>query len=131
MATASPTRTKARTAVRPDLDEDTSDVPEFEAGTAEVTPDPEDRIPLFRVDGVTYSMPRVVDAGESIRLLHRIRTRGLHEAYEVQLERMVGPEGVVALMNSKGFNKERWNAVVGPMIRHVYGALETAPKAKS
>ena len=127
--TAAARKSRAKAAVPGDLAVPPDDVPSFDPGdgTAQAL-DSADRIPLFRVGKVTYTMPRKLTAGEGIRLMRRIRQTNLHAAYEEELDRLVGAEGVDALVNSDGFDQERWNQIIHAMTTHVFGAVERAPK---
>ncbi len=104
----------------------------FEAGaSAEPTTDQE-RTPLFEVGGKFYGTPAELGAGEAIRLLRDIRKLGNAGAAELMMDRLIGQDGVDALLASKGFDMNRWNTVAAEVSRRVFGALEEAdPKAGS
>ena len=115
-------RTKAATPQSADAEFvfDTDETPVLQSEAA--------RVPLFTVGGTTYTMPAKPGAGEAIRLLRDIRRHGNAMAAEILLSRLVGDDGVEALLASKGFDADRWNKVTGAATTHVFGSLEQGPK---
>lgn len=103
-----------------------------EPGIIELVSDPDapeaERIPLFSIDGTTYSMPAEVDAATSLRVLDVQRRRGAESALSYALEELVGSEGYQALLNFRGLRKGQLEAIMELVQRHALGNLEEPAK---
>ena len=92
-----------------------------------VTPEePEEvgRLDVFSIDGVTYSMPGVVDASVSLRCLDMVRRYGQEAALSWLLEEMFGTKGYQALINFRGLTKDQFGSIAELVRAHAMGELE-------
>lgn len=84
----------------------------------------EQRIPLFEVDGVEYTMPAVVPMAYAISILAVVRQqqdaigRGLYLVRE-----LAGAEALTALLVSD-VDEDSWAALIDTMWPHCFGQLE-------
>lgn len=83
-----------------------------------------DRIALFEIDGVEYTVPAVVPTGESLRLL--VNTNGLNESMRgaYLLETLAGHEALNALLGQAEMTDDDWHKLIGRLSRHAFGDLE-------
>jgi hypothetical protein len=99
--------------------------PEFVFEAADGAEDqPVDTVPLFQVGDKVYTMPAVPGQADAVRMLREIRLRGVAFASELMLSMYVGDEGVDALINSKGFDVDRWNDITSKVTARIFGASD-------
>jgi hypothetical protein len=107
-------------------------VKQAEPSIIELVSDPDapeaERIPLFSIDGTTYSMPTEVDAAASLRVLDVQRRQGEQSALSYALEELVGSEGYQALLNFRGLKKGQLENIMELVQRHALGNLEEQAK---
>lgn len=84
----------------------------------------EERLPVFSIDGVEYTMPAEVPASMALRVLDTIRRLGQEAAVSYLLEEVLGPEAYQALLNCRTLKPEQLKAVVAVVQDHVLGAVE-------
>lgn len=83
-----------------------------------------DAIPLFSIDGETYSMPATVSAATSLKALDIARRQGQAESISWVLEEVIGSEGYNALMNFKSLKPSQLQAIITVVTGHVMGSME-------
>lgn len=83
----------------------------------------QDRVVLFEVDGVEYTVPAVVPTGDALK--HLINTSGLSEArrgaYLVQV--LAGIDALNALLDADLSDAE-WHTLITTVSEHAFGRLE-------
>jgi hypothetical protein len=81
-------------------------------------------IPVFAIDGETYTMPAVISASFALEVLDRMRTDGEMAVTGWMLEEVLGTEAYEALKGCKGLNTDQLKAIMDHVSEHVMGALE-------
>ena len=84
-----------------------------------------DRIPLFEVDGVEYTIPAVIPTGEA--LMHLATTRGMQdEAMRGMylLREIAGPAAFNALLGEAEMTPKDWHQLTTVLTEHTFGPLE-------
>jgi hypothetical protein len=83
-----------------------------------------DRIPLFEVDGVEYTVPAVVPTGTALALL--LNTQGLSEARRgaVLIEALAGNAALNALLGQAEMTDADWHKLITIVSEHAFGRLE-------
>ena len=87
---------------------------------------PPDAIPLFSIDGVTYSMPGEVSAATSLKALDLARRSGMESAVSWILEEVLGLEAYTALLNCKALKASQLAAIMEVVEKHTLGAMEAS-----
>jgi hypothetical protein len=103
--------------------------------SSEAAPDPkrEQRIPLFSIDDVDYTVPRFPAPTIGLRYLKLAHEEGSDEANYWLLTSMLGEEGYDALMaySDKGLlSDDDYDAVVAKALR-IVSRQEGGPKGKN
>jgi len=83
-----------------------------------------ERVPLFYIDDVEYSMPAKIPGNVALKYLRKIRTDGVEVAGAWLLEEVIGTEAYEALMNYDGLTIEQLNQVIAIVERHALGSVE-------
>lgn len=86
--------------------------------------EPSEEIPLFKLDGKTYTIPSKPKASVALRYLHELRTKGEDYAAGHMLEAMLGAEAYQALMNYDDLELEQFSAVMAACQKVLLGAIE-------
>jgi hypothetical protein len=89
---------------------------------AETTED--DRIPLFSIDGQTYTIPARFDPIIALRALDMARRRGEEIMFSWLLEEALGEEGYQALLGCSSVTPSQLQALMEKVSDQVMGALE-------
>lgn len=89
------------------------------------TNEPVDRVPLFRIDGVEYTIPKKVKANVQLKYLRSLKEEGELAATYVMLEALLGREGYEALMNYENLTEEDFKTIVDIASHIVLGNTET------
>jgi hypothetical protein len=110
-------------------DEDEVDILRF---SSEVKPDKkrEQRVPLFYIDDVPYTVPRFPDPAVGLRYLKILHEDSDGEATYFLLTTMLGEAGYNALMEYSEAGKltqEQFDAVLAKALR-IVGRTDEAPK---
>jgi hypothetical protein len=90
----------------------------------------EDRVPLFSIDGTTYSLLRNPPPTVGLRYMHLARTSSIQAATDYLLEVMLGAEGYEALMNYEQLTREQFDWVMDQAIKRSLGPKDR-PKVRS
>jgi hypothetical protein len=92
-------------------------------------PPEDERVPAYRVNGVTYSILTKPKTNQSLEYLHLARTRGTEIALDYAMECLLGVEGYQALREFDELTEEDLKAVCDAANRIMAGPVE-APKGK-
>lgn len=92
-------------------------------------PEEEDRIELFSIDGVSYSIPNKARPNVGLQYLFLCRTEGIPIAESWLAEEMMGREAYLALISFEDLDPTDYQKVVEIARNVVFG--ETAPKEPS
>jgi hypothetical protein len=84
----------------------------------------DERVDLFQIDGVTYSMSVRPRANVSLKYAWIAREKGLEAAYSYALEALLGDDGYQALMNFSGLTQEALNQIVTAASKILAGPAE-------
>lgn len=98
----------------------------------DTTPDPraDERVDVFELDGVMYTMPAVVSGATALNMLHEIRERGLEAAAAWAFQEVLGVKAYNALRSCKTLRPADLKAVLAIVEGHVMGALEELDEGK-
>lgn len=88
--------------------------------------DETETVPLFVLDGKTYTIPAKPKANITLKYLRNIRTMGEDIAAGELLEGLLGSEGYEALMNHDDLTMDQFQQVMLAAQKHVLGAIEEA-----
>jgi hypothetical protein len=94
--------------------------------TEDESQEPQERIPVFTLDDVEYTMPAHIPASMSLRVLDMIRRVGQEAAVSWVLEEVLGDEAYQALLNCRSLKPSQLLAVMAVVQDHVLGAMEEA-----
>jgi hypothetical protein len=83
----------------------------------------EERIPLFAIDGVEYTIPKHIDAGLLLRFLDDSAS-GETAAIKSLLKELIGDEGYKALINFKGLAPEELAQLMEDINTYAMGQVE-------
>jgi hypothetical protein len=83
-----------------------------------------ERVPIFEIDGVTYSVERKPRVGVSLGYLRRLGTDGSDAAIGYLLENMIGTAGMKALEEYEELTKEQLQDVIARVKHYAMGGLE-------
>lgn len=81
-------------------------------------------VPLFKLDGVLYSMPGTVPTSVALELLDKMTTGGELAAMAWMMATVVGPEAWEALKSAKAVTPEQLTQIIEHVSDHALGALE-------
>jgi hypothetical protein len=101
---------------------------DFDKRSNEVPVD-EERIPIFTINGVDYSIPRRPQMGLGLKFSRDRRSYGSDVAVVNLLTSMIGEEGFEALINYDGMTVEDLETITEICSRAAMGKLE-AQRAK-
>jgi hypothetical protein len=93
------------------------------------SPAKEDRVPVFEIDGTTYTMATKVRTNQGLQYLHLARTRGTEMAIDYAMEITLGQEGFAALREFEDLSDEDLAAIIEKATGILAGAVE-GPKGK-
>jgi hypothetical protein len=86
--------------------------------------DEAERIDLFRIDGVVYTMSVRPRANVSLKYAWIAREKGMEAAASYALEALIGDDGYQALMNFSGLAPEDLDQIVSAASKIMAGAAE-------
>lgn len=92
-------------------------------------PPEDERVPAYRVNGVTYRIRTKPKVNQSLQYLHLARTRGTEIALDYAMEMLLGAEGYQALREFDDLTEEDLKAVCDAASRIMAGPVET-PKGR-
>ena len=87
------------------------------------------KVPLFELDGKTYTVDSPQPPNRGLRYLHLMHTQGTQVAYAYMLETMLGEEGYAALMGFDGLQSEHMERLVEDALKLLLGSHE-GPKGQ-
>lgn len=88
-----------------------------------------DRTPLFTIDDIEYSMPRVVHQGDSIKWQLLLDTMDDDDVKAVTLMRlMCGDRATDALLNESTLTKGEWENLKDKITTRAFGPAEKEPE---
>lgn len=90
-----------------------------------------DRVPIFSIDGVAYTIPAKPRPALALRFLHNRRTVGEDDATDILLEELLGPDGYKALREYDELTTEQLKSVFTIAQKVALGALEEAMAGNS
>jgi len=93
------------------------------------SPAEEERIPVFEIDDVVYTMATKVKTNQGLQYMHLARTRGTEMAIDYAMEITLGKEGFQALREFEDLTEEDLAAVIEKATATLTGAVE-GPKGK-
>lgn len=88
------------------------------------TPISDERIPVFSIDDVEYSMPKEINGHFALEVLEQIRTNGAESVISWMLEEAVGAKGYRALRGCETLTTADLKTVIKVVQDHVLGAVE-------
>lgn len=88
------------------------------------TPVSDERIPVFSIDGVEYSMPKEINGHFAMQVLDQIRREGSEATTAFVLQECLGGRGYRALMDCPTLTTADLKAVVKIITDHVLGVVE-------
>lgn len=83
-------------------------------------------VPLFSIDGRTYSIPGEVPASMALRMLDAMRRQGMEAAMSEALEELLGAEAYQALLQCRALTVDHLERIMAVVQTHVLGNLEGA-----
>jgi hypothetical protein len=89
------------------------------------TPEPE-RIPVFSLDGVVYTIPGRVPAGLTLQVMEDMGTRGEEAAMVSALRTLMGEEAYTALKTCEYLTSEQLAEILDSVMERITGAVEKA-----
>jgi len=92
-------------------------------GASKRDPASEERVPLFKLDGKTYTIPKNPKAATALRYLYELRHNNGDAAAGQMLEDLLGEESYVALMNSD-ITMPQLTQVMKAAEQHLMGSIE-------
>jgi len=107
-------------------DDDTPAGPEV----IKLTPATDDtRVPLFEVDGETYTIMARPQAEIALQYLHLTQTKGDAAASHYLLGELLGEDGYTALRRFKGLQDKQFRQIVTIAAQIALGSAEPDPKS--
>jgi hypothetical protein len=91
----------------------------------ESTPEPEP-IPIFRLDGVLWSIPGRVPAGLTLQVMEDMGTIGEQAAMVRALRELMGEDAYAALKGCRYLTPDQLGAVMDKVMDQITGAVEAA-----
>jgi len=88
---------------------------------------PADRIVLFEVDGVEYTVPAVIPTGDALRhlaIVNQMPSEAMRGMY--LLQNLVGSAGFDALLGQAEMTDGDWHKLIDILSEHCFGRLEGA-----
>jgi hypothetical protein len=83
------------------------------------------REPLFSIDDVEYTMPKVVPLGDSLALARVLRVQPDEDSKGIELVRhLCGQQALAALLADSTMTRTEWGAIVAILTEKVFGKLE-------
>ena len=83
------------------------------------------REPLFSVDDVEYTMPKVVPLGDSLALARVLRVQPDEDSKGIELVRyLCGQEALTALLADSTMTRTEWGAIVAILTEKAFGPAE-------
>lgn len=98
--------------------------PGFEVPRLTTAREPGERVPLFYIDDTVYTVERSPGVNVSLAYLHLRRTQGEETAIAYLLEKLLGTEGFLALMEYDGLTAEQFQKICQIASDLTVGALE-------
>lgn len=98
--------------------------------TTPTEPVEEERVVVFFLDDVPYTMPAHVSPSVSLKFMKIARSDGMELAMAGLLEEVLGPEAYDALSNYKHLTQQNMGDLMDAIRRHAMGSLE-GPKEGS
>jgi hypothetical protein len=86
--------------------------------------EPAERVPLFYIDDVEYSVTRSPGVNIGLKYLHLQRTQGEQNAIAFLLEKLLGSEGFLALLEYDDLTAEQFQEICRIASDLTVGALE-------
>jgi hypothetical protein len=83
-----------------------------------------ERVDVFSIDGVMYSMPKVINAAIALRAVEIIEQGGDLAVIPFMFRETIGPDGYEALKNCVSLKPSDLQAVTKIIADHVLGAVE-------
>lgn len=90
-----------------------------------------ERIPIFSIDEVEYTIPKVVDGAAVLRYLDAAAERGFEAAVADLLRELVGDEGYEALVSFEGLKPDELAQVFDDVERYALSQVEKSMQGKS
>lgn len=98
---------------------------EFEVLRLTRSPDrTEERVPLFYIDDVEYTVVQRPHANVGLKMLELLRTQGEPAAQAYVLGKLLGPEGYAALLDYDDLTTEHYAHICKVAARLALGSLE-------
>jgi hypothetical protein len=110
---------RKRTAAKPKLTAEDFEPVELSSEIPE-----EDRVPLFKIDGTVYTVPKFVPQGVSLEFVRLNRTEGEAVASVRLLERMLGPESYEALEQCPTLDDKQMQKIIDMAQKLAFGKAE-------
>lgn len=88
----------------------------------------DEREPLFSLDGVEYTVPKLIGGEVSLQALERFRSEPELAVIAWMMETVIGKDAWKALRNAKGLDPKDLAAVIEAVREKVMGTLEDAGK---
>ncbi len=85
-------------------------------------PVPVERVPLFYLDDVEYTVPTVIPRSVSFKVLKTLRASGEAAAGQHALELLLGEEGYEALTSSDDISDEQFEQIMQIAASLVFGS---------
>lgn len=83
-----------------------------------------DTIELFKLDGVSYSIPKKTRVNLQLKFIRKVRKEGDTVAGAWLIEELIGEEGFTALSEYEELKKEDFDAVLKAARMVVFGETE-------
>lgn len=90
---------------------------------------PDERVPLFYIGDVEYTVPASVPVGMALEYLRVAREAGAEVGAGALLSRALGEEAYLALEKSRGLTDEQLNQIIGIVLDLALGRSEKEGKA--
>jgi hypothetical protein len=115
---------------RPVPDDTDDDAPKILVLSTKKDAAPERRkVPLFELDGVTYTVDNPQPPNVGLRYLHKLNHDGPQVAYAFMLEAMLGPAGYAALMGFDKLKPEHLDRLIQDSLEILLGSHD-GPKGQ-
>src|SRR5947209_6407231 len=88
------------------------DIVRIDSKAAKKRVDDAELVPIFELDGVTYSIPRLERSDLALEYLGRIEEEGIDAAQAWMIRTTVGEAGFEALRAVEGLSPEDWRGVM-------------------
>lgn len=84
----------------------------------------EERVPLFYIDDVEYTVLKRPNANVGLKMLELLRTQGEPAAQAYVLSKLLGPDGYAALLDYDDLEPEHYAHICKVAARLALGSLE-------